>query len=337
MIEDLLTEVFAEAFEDRKVLKKFIEVFIGLRVKQLENVVITTQRSFLKLGGHITNSRPDLVIQFRDESENFVIFFENKVGASEGPEQLQRYADHLRIFKNDGFRTYLFYITKFADIKDQNIVFKNGVSAQFIQIRWYRIYNWFKQNRNDYIDKIINFMEEIGLNESRRFLPQDIYAIQQMSRLQMMMDDSLEGTVDEVMTELFGKAIGWSNRNVQLRDHFRYYKMNDQGSNSTWVGCGFFLTEDEYPLICVTYEVSPTYAKRKETVEAMKWFLQSHKDWEGYDLDDNTKWSGVTADKSLLEFLKEEDHINSIQEFFICKLNELVIIKNNYPNLNWKK
>lgn len=41
-------------------------------------------------------------------------------------------------------------------------------------------------------------MEEIQLNETRRFLPQDISAIQQMNRLQSMMDESLDGSVDEI-------------------------------------------------------------------------------------------------------------------------------------------
>ena len=83
--------------------------------------------------------------------------------------------------------------------------------------------------RDAYIDKVIEFMEGLGLNESRRFLPHDMYAIQEMNRLQRMMDECLDGVVDDTMTKLFGRPMGWSNRNVQLRDHWRYFKVNDQG------------------------------------------------------------------------------------------------------------
>ena len=68
----------------------------------------------------------------------------------------------------------------------------------------------------------------------------------------------------------------------------------------------------------------------------MKWFLESHVDWKGYYLEDNTKWSSISCDKELLDFLKHDDHISVIQEFFIEKLNELSLIKEQYPDLDWK-
>ena len=66
-----------------------------------------------------------------------------------------------------------------------------------------------------------------------------MYAIQHMSRLQRMMDECLDGIVDEEMEKLFGKASQWSNRNTQLRDSERYFKVSWQ--NELWVGCGFYL------------------------------------------------------------------------------------------------
>lgn len=159
-------------------------------------------------------------------------------------------------------------------------------------------------------------------------------ALQEMSRLQHMMDECLDGNVDKEMTKLFGKAIGWSNRNVQLRDHYRYYKMNDQ--TGTWVGCGFHLTEDEYPLVCVTYEVSPTCQQRKEVIKAMEKFQVSNSEWHGYELDNDSQWSGITCDKPLLDFLKDQDHIISIQKYFIDKLQELHQLKQQYKDLGWK-
>jgi hypothetical protein len=338
MYEDLLTEVIAEVLEDKEKLTSFMENILGVKLKkQIDNVIVNTQRTFLKIEGHETDSRPDLVIQFNEADMKYIIFFENKLQASEGDNQLQRYAEHLKSYKINGFKTYLVYITRYDDPKDNSEIFIKGITAEFIQCRWYKVYNWLITQRDAYIDKVIEFMEGLGLNESRRFLPHDMYAIQEMNRLQRMMDECLDGVVDDTMTKLFGRPMGWSNRNVQLRDHWRYFKVNDQGNWLTWIGCGFYITEEEYPLVCVTYEVSPNYENRKQVIKAMKEFIKNREDWDEYDLEDDTSWSGISCDKYLLEFLQEEDHIVAIQKFFVEKLEELHTIKEKYPTLNWKE
>lgn len=330
ILEDFLTEIFAEVFEDTDMLISFYNTFAGINLIGPTHIEITTQKTYPKLSNHDTDSRPDLVIQFRDSGNNYLTFFENKFEASEGYQQLNRYSDHLNVFKAKGYHTRLFYVTRYDDVKS---------NMKITQIRWYMIYNWLKTNSNTFINKVIRFMEEIHLNETRRFLPQDIYAIQNMDRLQKMMDECLDGPVDETMTKLFGRALGWSNRQVQLRDKYRYFKINDQGNWHTRIGCGFYLTEEDYPLVSVMFEVSPTYPERPEAIKAMKWFLKNvatQSIWEAYNLDDSTKWSGICCDVNLLGFLKEDDHINAIQKFFIDKLNSLYLIKQQYSHLNWK-
>ncbi len=335
MYEDLLTEIFADVLRDSDLLVSFLNEFLKLSLTNPQSVIIDTQKTYLKLDNHATDSRPDLVMQFGEEKEKYILFFENKVESPEGDSQLQRYADHLRFYDAEGYQTYLIYITKYDDPKDVNKIFNNAVFGKFISLRWYRIYNWLKISQDPYVNKVIDFMEEIGLSEIRRFSPQDIYALQEISRLQHMMDECLDGAVDEVMTSLFEKAIGWSNRAVQLRDYCRYYKTNDQG-NSTWIGCGFHFTEEEYPLICIQYEVSPTCKQRKTVIKAMNDFLVNNQEWKGYDLDNDSIWSGISCDKTLLEFLREEDHIISIQEYFIEKLKELHVLKQQNGGLGWK-
>lgn len=332
ILEDYLTEIFAEIFKDEDMLINFFKQFAEITLEEPSNIEVTTQKTLLKLPEHEINSRPDLVIQFQDKGKLFIAFFENKLEAAEGNFQLQRYTEHLQVYKNRGYNTFLFYVTRYYDPKEND---------KIIQLRWYMIYNWLKGHRNPFIAKIITFMEEIQLNETRRFLPQDIFAIQLMNRLQRMMDECLDGPVDEKMTELFGKAVKWSNRHVNLRDDSRYFKTNDQGDNwtSTWMGCGFKLTNEEYPLVSVIFEVNPNFLKREEVIEAMQWFLDNEgtkRGWKGYNLDDNTKWSGINCDKYLLDFLKNDDHISSIQEFFNEKMEELYLLKKQYPDLNWK-
>jgi len=46
-------------------------------------------------------------------------------------------------------------------------------------------------------------------------------------------------------------------------------------------------------------------------------FKVSNSEWNGYELDNDSQWSGITCDRSLLDFLKDEDHIISIQKYFI--------------------
>ena len=330
-LEDYFTEIFAEIFEDKEMLVDFFKRFASTNLEDPSNISITTQRTFDKLDHHEMGSKPDLVIQFQDEGQNFISFFENKLEASEGPKQLKRYAHHLKEYKNRGFNTFLFYVTRYHDPKENNDI---------IQLRWYMVYNWIKENRNPFIDKVITSMEEIKLNETRRFLPQDVLAIQEMNRLQRMMDECLDGPVDKTMKNLFGQPMGWSNRNVQLRDENRYFKTYTYDQEwGIWIGCGFKLNDDEYPLVSVLFQVSPTYNKRNETIEAVNWFLDNEgrkNGWIGYDLEDDRKWSGTRCDKKLLEFLNHEDHINAIQDFFIQKMYEFNALKEKYPDLDWK-
>lgn len=331
-LEDYFTEIFAEIFEDKEMLVDFFKRFASTNLEDPSNISITTQITFDKLDHHEMASKPDLVIKFKDMGQNFIIFFENKLEASEGPQQLQRYAFHLKEYNSQGFNTFLFYVTRYYDPKENNDI---------IQLRWYMVYNWIKEHRNPFIDKVLKFMEEIKLNETRRFLPQDIIAIQEMNRLQRMMDECLEGLVDETMKNLFGQPIGWSNRNVQLRDYNRYFKSYtyDKNTWSTWIGCGFKLTDDEYPLISVLFQVSPKSNKRKETIKALNWFLNNEgrkNGWMDFDLEDDTKWSGIVCHKKILDILNHEDHIDAIQDFFIQKMKEMDTIKQKYPDLDWK-
>ena len=333
--EDLLTELFAEVLEDEDKLQGFAGTFFGIKAKQIQDIVITTQKTFLKLDGHDTDSRPDIVLRFNDSDNKYVVFFENKINAAEGQEQLKRYAEHLKWYQDNGYKTILLYITRYADPKSEEEIFANGKTAIFQQLRWYKIYYWLKEEQdNAYIKKLLEFMEEIGLDESRRFLPQDMYAMQNMDRLQRIMDECLDDVVDEEMTKLFGKAIAWSNRNKQIRDYNRYFKVLD--ANTVWMGYGLDFNSDEYPQVQVMYSVGNTHPQRDKLLHAMNEFVGKNGDWEGVALNTDEKWQAICAGKSLLEFLHNEDHISSIQQFFIEKLRELHKLKQDEPKLFWK-
>lgn len=333
--EDLLTELFAEAIKDDDKLQGFVSTFFGIKVTKIENIVITTQKTFLKLDGHDVDSRPDIVLCFTDLDDRYIFFFENKINALEGKQQLKRYAEHLKWYQDNGYKTYLLYITRYADPKSEEEIFGERKTAIFQQVRWYRIYYWLKEEQdNAYIKKLIEFMEGIGLADSRRFLPQDMYAMQNMDRLQRIMDECLDDVVDEEMTKLFGKAIAWSNRNKQIRDCNRYFKILDV--NTVWLGYGFDFNSEEYPLVQVMYSVGNTHIQRDKLINAMNEFVEKNGEWEGVNLNTDEKWQAICVEKPLLKFLHNEDHISSIQKFFIEKLHELHKLKQDNPKLFWK-
>jgi hypothetical protein len=325
--EDYLTELVSEVFKNDETLISFIREFLNVKLKRIFDLEVTTQETYRKLDLHFEDSRPDLVIRFRDENKKYLIFLENKVECGEGTEQLNRYSDHLSQFKSEDYRTYLIYLTKYYDPKE-------GVD-QLYQLRWYQVYNWLLNHRNEYNDRILELMEDMKMNQSRCFSPLDIYSIQQMNNIRSMMDDCLDGDVDRKMQEYFGKPAEWSNRNTQLRDHKRYYKVDSQGNWNTWVGCGFNLSKDDYPSVSVIYEVNPKYKQRKAVIKAMKEFLNDHPDWKGISLDDNSKWSHIVCSKSMAEFATQEDQIGEIQRFFIAGLEEINKLRIKYPDLGW--
>jgi hypothetical protein len=272
--EDFLTELVAEVFESENALRQFFNLFTKAKIGPVADVSVSTQRSFPKILDHDSESIPDITLRFNDGSEKYIAFFENKVDAMEGKDQLRRYADHLRAYQDAGYKTWLFYITRRDDPKSKSKIFKNGVSAKFVQLRWYQIVEWLNGLQGDsYSRKLVEYMEEIQLNNTRRFVPQDIYALQHMNRLQRMMDDCLDGPVETKMKNLFGQNVSWSNRSTQLRDNNRYMKLNEQVTRHFYVGCGFQFNATDFPTVIASVEVSPTSPHKQSIQDAMKSFL----------------------------------------------------------------
>lgn len=306
-----------------------------IKVGQTNIREVITQKSYEKQEDHLTGSRPDLIINFSVNGQPHMLFIENKLGTGEGNVQLKRYADLLRSYEAEGFKTHLIYLTKLHDPKMRNDIIHNEASTSFNQIRWFQIYNWLKGHRSELVNLFLEYMEEMQLNDSRRFVPQDMYAIQHMERLVRMMDACLEGSVEETASTLFNRSTGWTNRFTQLKDSGRYMKQNDQG-NYTVINFGFYLTDDEYPLVSVLFEVNPKCPNRIGLIQAMRKFVEANDGWNSDHLDNITDWANIHYDKNLLDFLSADDHITAIQEFFILRLKELHVLKQRHPEFAWK-
>ncbi|MDQ0091168.1 hypothetical protein J2T12_004594 [Paenibacillus anaericanus] len=333
--EDYLTEIFAEVLVKEGMLGDFLNKLTDINVSPTNLREVTTQKTYAKKDAHLTDSRPDMMIRFSEGDKHHVLFIENKLGTGEGHQQLQRYADHLRSYEADGCRTHLVYITKAYEPKKKSEIVQNGNNASFDQVRWYQIYNWLKGHQSELINIILEYMEEIQLNDSRRFLPQDMYAIQHMERLIRMMDACMDGPVEDIVTKLFNRSTGWTNRFAQLKESYRYMKQNDQGNYSV-INFGFYITDEEYPTACIMFEINPKCPNRPGLIKAMREFIVRNEGWSSEDMDDNTAWSNIYYEKSLLNFLSTDDHIESIQAFFIDRLNELYKLKQQHPEFNWK-
>jgi hypothetical protein len=333
-LEDYFTEIIAPIFKDKNILESFLNRFSNGIFDDLHNIRVSTQKTYFKILDHDTDSRPDLVITFESKQRRHLMFFENKLQTGEGVLQLKRYSDHLNNHNLKGYKTYLFYITKEYDPKDNNLYTNNG--NKFNQIQWFQIYSWliaFKEE-NLYVNEVLNYMEVNALNKRRRFTPVDINAMQNLSTLQEMLDDTLDGKLKNAFENLFGKPMKWSNRAKQLRDCNRYILISDQ-SDWKFIGCGFWFTDDDYPEISVFLEVESNCIKKEELLRAISTFCDENKDWEFEGPEDERDGFILYFDKSLLDFLSENDQIDSIQEHIIKKLKLLHILKTNYPELKW--
>ncbi|MFP3340266.1 PD-(D/E)XK nuclease family protein, partial [Micrococcus sp. SIMBA_131] len=80
--------------------------------------------------------------------EKKAIFFENKINSKEGFKQLKRYAEHVDQITDE--EKTLVYLTKHYDLKNPEKIFTDCINdIEFIQIRWHKIYRFFKKYKSD--------------------------------------------------------------------------------------------------------------------------------------------------------------------------------------------
>lgn len=90
--------------------------------------------------------RPDIVVRGESHGKNVIVFIENKLGSSEGPEQLERYAKQLRNRFHDCEKKFLIYITQYPEEKSADKVealCHGGV--EFRQKRWYEVHRYLQE------------------------------------------------------------------------------------------------------------------------------------------------------------------------------------------------
>ncbi|MBD2080399.1 PD-(D/E)XK nuclease family protein [Leptolyngbya sp. FACHB-17] len=339
-LEDFFTELVAYLFsKNQEILYAWLEDLNLLDTNTYLDVHISTQREFEPLDGHLLGGRPDLLIELVDNRSSSLIFIESKIASQEGYEQLSRYAEILH--KLPGFhKKILLYITRDFEPKDKTVIFKNIPDSivHFKQLRWHQFHRFLQSYTGTIlVQEVIEFMNEHQMAHNNQFSSIDVIALANFTKSLKLMEEAMWGEVSQRFEKVLGAIKRQNAALTQMQLHGRYLMTADMPSGKWWCGLGFILKTSsltDYPTVRLMLEVAPSSNRRIEIIDAMKDIYKQY-NWQGYGLNDAKAWSGIAREKSLQDFLSEEDHIAAIKQFFLQTLEELEKIKNEYSNLPW--
>ena len=339
-LEDFFTELVAYLFStDKEILYSWLKNLNLLDVNIYLDAYVSTQREFKPLDDHHLTGRPDILIELVDTKSRSIIFVESKIGSQEGYEQLSSYAEILHGIS--GFQhKFLLYITRDFDPKDQEDIFKNisQSTVQFRQLRWHQFYRFLKSQADTMlVQEIVTFMDEHRMAHNNQFSSIDVIALANFTKSLKLMEETMWGEVSQRFEKVLGAIKQKSTALTQVQWHGRHLMTASMPSGRWWCGLGFILKTShltDYPIVRLVLEVDPHSPRRAEIIETMKDICEQY-GWRGYNLDGSKAWAGITRDKSLQDFLSEEDHVVAIKSFFLQALDELEKIKDQYSKLPW--
>ncbi|MEG4942370.1 hypothetical protein [Microcoleus sp. F4-D5] len=339
-LEDFFTELVAYLFStDKEILYSWLKNLNLLGTNICLDAYVSTQREFEPLEDHRLASRPDILIELVGTKSRSIIFVESKIGSQEGYEQLSRYAEILHGIS--GFQhKFLLYITRDFEPKDQEDIFKNisQSTVQFRQLRWHQFYRFLKSQADTMlVQEIVTFMDEYRMAHNNQFSSIDVIALANFTKSLKLMEETMWGEVSQRFEKVLGAIKQRSTALTQIQWHGRYLMTASMSSGRWWCGLGFILKTShltDYPIVRLVLEVDPNSPRRAEIIEAMKDVCEQY-GWKGYNLDSSKDWAGIVRDKSLQDFLSEEDHVVAIKSFFLQALDELEKIKDQYSKLPW--
>jgi PD-(D/E)XK nuclease superfamily len=339
--EDFFTELVAYLFSTNKeILYDWLKYLDLLGTEVSLNAHVRTQQTFECLTHHDSDSRPDIVIELVDGTDQDIIFIESKIGSQESPGQLKRYAEILG--ELSGFRNkFLVYITHDFEPKDKTAILAGIPESQVIfkQARWHQFYQFLKtQTDTMLVEEIIKFMKEHQMAHNNQFSSIDVIALGNFTNSLKLMEQTMSGEVSTKFKEVLGSIVPMrATAFTQLQKHDRYL-MYALLQDKWWCGLGFMLNTSsptDYPTVFLMLEVDPRSPRRDKIIKEMKDICSIRSNWKGYDLDNSKAWSRIVLGRSLQFFLSEEDHIAAIQKFFRESLEQLSEIKSQYPELPW--
>jgi len=152
----------------------------------------------------------------------------------------------------------------------------------------------------------------------------------------------MDATMSDRVCAKFKKVVGGNaktapaNRLKRLRDN--EYTISARLNNNLLCGYGYYFSYGRatgYPIISLWIQVYPKAPRREEIISAMKQICVDHQ-WTGYSLDKPEAYSWISKRASLQHFLSSEDHVVAIEAFFLDRIAEVALLKQEYPTLPWE-
>lgn len=345
-LEDFFTEIVAHLLESsQELLFSWFKYFHVFDEYDYENASVSTQLTFASLEQHSTESRPDIVIELVSATKTDILFIESKIASQEGVDQLERYAeilDSLSAYRNKA----LLYITRDFDPKDEQGIFKqiSTSGVKFKQLRWYEFYQFLTtQESTELIQEVISFMQEYRMTQGNQFSSLDVLSLANFPSALKLMEATLWGEVNEKFARVLDNHLNIALRKRkalnELQKYGRYIITIWMPDGRWWCGLGFFVktvNSAEYPSVQVRLEVSSNSSKREIIIPAMREICNQFSNWQGYRLNEPNAWSGIVKERSLRDFLSQEDHVRAIEEFFLESLEDVREIRSQYSHLPWQ-
>ena len=337
-LEDFHTEIVAQVLRNNRQLT--IDWLRGINITDLkapDSIEIATQEEFAKLAHHRTDSRPDIAIRLVQDGKTELILIESKVDAKQGPDQLERYAEHLRAAQ-DLEKTSLIFITRAYENAETSLI----SDPRFKLARWFEFYPYLKAHvsRDGLARELKLFMEENHMSIGNQFRAIDLVAMENFLGAKALMNETLDGEVPNLATKILGKVTSSRKAIAQLRDNERYiiYTWFGRWDFICMLGYWFPNQNPDDPLWAgITFSSNPKSAIRKKVIDAFRgWSQKTSRAWEPTELDETKAWSELSKGEAIQKFLAEEDHVRAIKNHFIALLKEVEQFRQAFPNLPWK-
>lgn len=318
-LEDFNTEAFSGILNMHgEVLVAFAD-FLGLP----EGTYRVSTQGFYS--HELSNCYVDMVL----EAEDVVCFIENKVGSSEGYEQLNRY---VQVLKRDypNHKKYMVYCTKDSDPKDQ---LGKDDSYHFRQVRWYEIAKELLAYKaqlplvNDYL----KFLDKHKMTQDNTIRVENLLTIENLQKTVEIMLFYIEQSVNDFQS-MFGTDSGNHNFNWhQLKQHNRFsvQSTNVLESASNKPSEILYSVEFEHTKLNVQLFLGTGHEKAGRFKE-----LAKTRDFEYWE----SEWgSALCLTQDLGIYLNNEQADKLVKSWFaesFKKFREFIL---DTPDMNWKE
>ncbi len=355
--EDFFTEIVAYFLSlNNDILLGWLKHHLIISDDNYSSIKISTQQEHQALAIHTEDSKLDIVVELSTGLNTDVIFIESKIGSTEIPGQLEKYAEILSNLPNVRHRI-LVYITRDYDPKDElkqydydpkpaikEYCLDLSPKVNFFQLRWYQFYSFLKERTSDILaQEILIFMRNNKMSQNNQFSSVDLLTMVNFNKTLNLMESTLSEEVQQEFKLAFGGVIRGAASRTQWKWDERYiiYTHFSPSTWDLWCGLGYFNLNPsnltDYPYLGIFLQVSQRFGQRPKIIESMQKIINDKPNlWTPSNLKVLPAWSGIFYRKSLQYFLSEENHVSAIKLFFQESIKELKTVQEQYFDFPWK-